>query len=117
MRLLLYFALLLVGNSILLYLLDNWGLIVMEQSFQSYFLVTIILSLLNTLLKPVLKLLTIPLYILTFGLFSVVINAAILWLTDYMVGGIEILGVMSLIYATILLSLFHAFLHSLIMQR
>ena len=44
-------------------------------------LVALIFGLLNALVRPVLKLLTCPLIILTLGLFILVINALMLWLT------------------------------------
>jgi putative membrane protein len=44
-------------------------------------LVALILGLLNALVRPVLKLLTCPLILLTLGLFVLVINAGMLWLT------------------------------------
>jgi putative membrane protein len=44
-------------------------------------IVALIFGLLNALVRPVLALLTCPLIILTLGLFTLVINAAMLWLT------------------------------------
>jgi putative membrane protein len=45
-------------------------------------LVALVFGLLNALVRPVLKLLTCPLLILTLGLFTFVINAFILWMTS-----------------------------------
>lgn len=45
-----------------------------------------VLSILNMLVKPVLSLLSLPLTFLTFGLFSFVVNAAILRMTSFFVG-------------------------------
>ena len=44
--------------------------------------VAMIFGLVNAVIKPVVQVLTIPLYILTFGLIHVVINASMLWLTS-----------------------------------
>jgi putative membrane protein len=44
-------------------------------------IVALIFGLLNALVRPLLQFLTCPLIILTFGLFILVINAAMLWLT------------------------------------
>ncbi len=38
----------------------------------------------NAIVKPVVKLLSLPLYILTLGLFTVVVNAAMLWLVGWL---------------------------------
>ncbi len=45
------------------------------------FVVAVIFGLVNAIIKPVVQLLSIPLYILTLGLFHVVINAFMLWIT------------------------------------
>ncbi|NBC65345.1 MAG: phage holin family protein [Bacteroidetes bacterium] len=54
--------------------------------------VAVILSILNLLIRPVIVLLTLPLTVLTLGLFSLVINAWILMLTDKFVDGLKIKG-------------------------
>jgi putative membrane protein len=48
------------------------------QSILSFLLVALIFGLVNSLIAPVIKVLAIPLYILTFGLISLVINGALL---------------------------------------
>ena len=48
-----------------------------------------IFGLVNAVLKPILKILTLPLFILTLGLFALVLNALLLWLTSALA---EVLG-------------------------
>lgn len=57
-----------------------------------WMIVTIVLALLNTLVKPVIKLVAMPLTLLTLGLFSLVINAAIVLLCAHLVEGFVIQG-------------------------
>jgi len=45
--------------------------------------VAVIFGLVNAFIKPIVQLLSIPLYILTLGLFHVVINALMLWITAW----------------------------------
>jgi putative membrane protein len=45
------------------------------------FVVAVIFGLVNAFIKPIVQLLSIPLYILTLGLFHVVVNALMLWIT------------------------------------
>ena len=59
-------------------------------SFVSAFWIAFVLGLLNTFLKPILKLLTFPITLLTFGLFLIIINLAIIWLTDRLIEGFKI---------------------------
>lgn len=53
----------------------------------------LIIGILNTLVKPVIKTITLPLVILTAGLFLIVINTIILWLTTYVIKAMEFSGV------------------------
>jgi putative membrane protein len=45
------------------------------------FVVAVLFGLVNAFIKPVVQILSIPLYILTLGLFHVVVNALMLWIT------------------------------------
>ncbi|BCZ24361.1 phage holin family protein [Mycobacterium senriense] len=45
------------------------------------FVVAVIFGLVNAFIKPIVQILSIPLYILTLGLFHVVVNALMLWIT------------------------------------
>lgn len=50
----------------------------------AYLLVGLIFGVVNALVKPIVKLLSLPVTILTLGLFTIVINAAMLWLTAWL---------------------------------
>lgn len=52
--------------------------------------VAIVLGILNTFLRPVLVVITLPINIITLGLFSLVINILLIMLTDYLVAGFSI---------------------------
>jgi len=52
--------------------------------------VALIFGVLNTVVRPVLKLLALPLLILTLGLFTFVINALMLMLTSWVSGGLDL---------------------------
>lgn len=56
------------------------------KSIMIAIIASVVLSLLNILLKPILHLLSLPITFLTFGLFSFVINAAILQVTANVLG-------------------------------
>lgn len=58
-----------------------------EGSWVTFLLVAVILGAVNALIKPVLVLLSCPLIILTLGLFTLVINAAVLWLAGVIGAG------------------------------
>ena len=49
-----------------------------------FLVVALVFGLVNAIVKPVVKLFSLPLYILTLGLFTLVVNAAMLWLVGWL---------------------------------
>lgn len=72
--------------------------------FEKALIVALVLSLLNTFLKPVLVALTIPVTILTLGLFLLVINAAIVKLADYLIDGFAVRGWLTALLFSLIVS-------------
>jgi len=70
---------------------------------QSLFLAGFFLGMINFLVKPILDILTFPLKILTLGLFSVVLNMAIVWAVDFWVLD-KIFDLWNLFLATLIIS-------------
>lgn len=62
------------------------------DGFMTAIVVAVVLSIFNTILKPILIVLTIPATILTLGLFLFAINAIIILLADWAVDGFEVNG-------------------------
>lgn len=61
-------------------------------SFYTALLVAVILGLVNSIIRPILILLTLPVNILTLGLFTLVINALLFWFVSTVVKGFEVDG-------------------------
>lgn len=72
-----------------------------------------VLGLLNAVLRPVLVVLTAPLWIVTFGLFLIVVNAAMLWLAAALVPGFTVDGFLAAILGAIVLSVVSFFTGSI----
>lgn len=66
------------------------------------------ISFANLLVKPVLVILTIPITVLTMGLFLLVINAMIILLVDYFVPGFEVNGFWWALAFSLILSIFNS---------
>lgn len=62
------------------------------SGFKAALLTAVVLGLINAVIKPVLKLLTLPLTIMTLGLFSLVLNALLIMLTARLVPGFQVQG-------------------------
>ena len=73
----------------------------------------IVIGIVNTLIKPILQLIALPISILTFGLAAFLINVALLWLTSIFVPGFEIVNFATAVIASIMLSLVSWFLNRL----
>jgi putative membrane protein len=75
--------------------------------------VALVLGLLNTFLKPVLVLLTIPVTLFTLGLFLLVINAIIVLICDYFIPEFQVDGFVTALFFSILLSLSQSILNKI----
>lgn len=76
------------------------------ESFGVALIVAFLLGLVSVTLKPILKLLTLPINILTLGLFGLVVNGVLILLVDSLVSGFEVGG----LFSAILLSLITCFM-------
>ena len=81
--------------------------------FGSALVAAAVLGLVNATLRPVLLLLTVPINIVTLGLFTFVVNAAMLMLVARVVAGFSISGFGSGLLATIMLSIVSSLLSGL----
>jgi putative membrane protein len=68
-------------------------------------IVALIMSLLNVTVKPVLVILTIPVTILTLGLFLLVINVIIIYITAALISGFSVSGFFSALMFSLVVSL------------
>ena len=91
---------------IIAYLFPNHWITV--DSFGAALLVALVLGLLKLFVRPLLIILTIPITILTLGLFLFVINAVIILLADYIVTGFDVKG----FWVALLFSLILSFLET-----
>ena len=81
---------------------------------QSLFIAGLILGIVNTFLKPVLVILTLPLSIVTLGLFVLVINALMLLLVAWLVPGFLVAGFWSGFLVALFVAIFSFIVNSLI---
>jgi len=75
-------------------------------------IVAIVLSLLNFIVKPILVILTLPVTIITLGLFLLIVNASIILLADYFVDGFSVTNIWWALIFSLLLSIFQSILFS-----
>ena len=75
------------------------------QSFTSALIAALVLGLFNTLLRPLLVLLTLPVTLITLGLFLFVINAAMFYAAAYVMDGFKVSGFGAALIGSLLYSL------------
>jgi putative membrane protein len=74
----------------------------------------VLLGVLNLIAKPVLIVLTLPINLLTLGLFTFILNAFILWFVGYAVSGFHVAGFFAALLGAIVISLFSIVLNRFI---
>ena len=77
----------------------------LSEGFVSLLIVSAILGLVNAILGTVLRILSIPFLILTLGLFAIVINVVVLWVTTVFTDRIDIDGFWAYFWAAVVISL------------
>ncbi|NQV89810.1 phage holin family protein [Candidatus Uhrbacteria bacterium] len=73
------------------------------DTFYSALIAALVLGLVNALIRPLLFILTLPVTIITLGLFSFVINALMIWLVSTIVKGFNVEGFVPALLAALLL--------------
>jgi putative membrane protein len=86
---------------------------VVVGNFTTALLVAVVLGIANILVKPIIFLLTLPLNILTLGLFTFIINGLIILLVSNLVSGFYVKNIWWAILFSLVLSLVSSFLNSL----
>ena len=65
---------------------------VVVKTFMAALIAALVIGLLNTIVRPILVVLTLPVTLLTLGLFLFVINALMFWAAGYVLDGFEVQG-------------------------
>ena len=95
------------------YLIDG----IQVSGFLSAFFAAAILGILNAFFRPILLILTLPVNILSLGLFTFVINAVVLMMVSGVISGFKVFGFWSAVFGSLLISLVSWILTSFISER
>lgn len=79
-------------------------------NFPAALLAGVAIGVVNSLIKPILSVLSLPLTIVSLGAFALVVNGFCFWLASVFVPGFKVSGLLAFILAPILLSLVNTFL-------
>lgn len=89
----------------------------LENDARTIIIVALVLALLNAIIKPILVVLTIPVTIVTLGLFLLVINALMVVWTSKLVDGFKIDGWITALLFSLIVSVVSSILHSIAKDR
>ena len=75
------------------------------ENFWAALIVALVLGVINAFIKPVLQLITLPINVLTLGIFGLVLNALMLMFAGWLSPGFEVDGFLSAFIGSIIISL------------
>jgi putative membrane protein len=87
------------------------------RDFKTALIAALVLGLINTLIRPILLLLTLPVTLLTLGLFIFIVNGFLFWLVGQMDLGFSVAGFWNAVLGAIVYSVLSWLLSSLILGR
>ena len=83
------------------------------DSYAAALVVAVVLGLINTFIKPVLNVLTLPVTIMTLGLFTLVLDALMVMLADYFITGFSVASFLWAVLFSLVLSIISSILYKL----
>ena len=87
------------------------------SGFGSALFAALVLGVLNAFFRPILLILTLPINVLSLGLFTFVINAVLLMMTSGIIGGLVVDGFGSALFGSLIISLVSLLLSSFVSDR
>ena len=101
-------------NTLSLWVADDLFDGIAFQTVQSLFIAGLVLGIVNTFIKPVILILTLPLSVVTLGVFVLVVNALMLLLVAWLVPGFIVSGFWAGFFVALFVSVFSFIINSLI---
>ncbi|MDO4681886.1 MAG: phage holin family protein [Lautropia sp.] len=103
-------------NATAIFLLPHLLNAVQIRSFGTALLVAIVIGLLNTFIRPVLLVLTLPVNVLTLGLFTLLLNGLMFWAASGLVDGFHVAGFWWAVLAAIIYSVISSLISTLLLN-
>ncbi|MBN2907929.1 phage holin family protein [Polycladomyces sp. WAk] len=92
-------------NGLAVFLAAMWIPGVQVKGYGTALLVALVLGIVNALIRPILVVLTLPLNIMTLGLFTFIINGFLFWLVGHVIQGFYVTSFLGAILGAIFVSL------------
>ncbi|SFX22517.1 putative membrane protein [Thermoactinomyces sp. DSM 45891] len=92
-------------NAVVIFLIAHYVPGISVNGAGTALAVAIVLGLVNLLIRPIISFLSLPIQVVTLGLFTLLINVGMLYLTAFLVDGFEIQSFISAIIASLIISM------------
>lgn len=102
-----------ITNSVSLFLVSSILPGIYIRDIKSIVLLSLLLGVLNSTVKPILKFLSLPINILTFGLFTLIVNGFVFNLAFSLINGANISSFFTAVIASILFGIINGFIESI----
>ncbi|HVP36230.1 MAG TPA: phage holin family protein [Terriglobales bacterium] len=103
--------------TLAIFIVANLFHLIYIENFTALILASLILGILNAIVRPILIFLTLPINILSLGFFILVINAFLLFFVSRVVGGFEIASFWKAFWAALLITVISAVLNHLVREK
>lgn len=90
-------------SALAIFIVANYLPGVKVATFQTALVVALVLGIINAVIKPIIVILTLPINIITFGLFTFVINAVLILIVARIVPGFTVVGFVPALIAAVAL--------------
>ena len=88
--------------------------VMITGGWETTLLVALVWSVITMVIRPVLKILTFPITVITFGVFSVILNAILFWAMTLVVPGFVVAGFWQALLGALVLSILSWFVHQVL---
>lgn len=112
-----HFVISLLLNALALYIVTKLNVGIHANSLTAVLIASIVLGVVNALVRPIVLLLSLPLIFITLGLFALVVNALMLWLVGALVPGFRVDGIGAALVGSIVLALISWVINSVGINR
>jgi len=103
--------------TLAIFIVANLFHLIYIENFTALILASLILGILNAIVRPILIFLTLPINILSLGFFILVINAFLLFFVSRVVGGFEIASFWKAFWAALMITVISAVLNHLVREK
>ncbi|MEA1985991.1 MAG: phage holin family protein [Candidatus Marinimicrobia bacterium] len=87
------------------------------DNFLTLLAVAVVMGILNSIIKPILTIITLPLTVATFGIFLLIVNGFVLWMASALINGFAIMSFSVAVWGALVLSFVSMIVENLLTKK